>query len=45
MDRKIYDMIFREYDIRGIYGEDLTVDEAELLGMAFGTYILRKGEK
>lgn len=45
MDTGIYDTIFREYDIRGIYGEDLTIDEAELFGMAFGTYILRKGDK
>lgn len=44
MDTKIYDTIFREYDIRGIYGEDLTADEAALLGMVFGTYILHKGE-
>lgn len=41
---KIYDVIFREYDIRGVYGEDLTADEAELLGMAFGTVIRQKGE-
>lgn len=34
MDTKIYDAIFREYDIRGVYGENLTADEAELLGMA-----------
>lgn len=44
MDTKIYDAIFREYDIRGVYGEDLTADEAELLGMAFGTVIRQKGE-
>lgn len=36
--------IFRQYDIRGIYKEDLTTKDAELIGKAFGTYIRRKGE-
>lgn len=45
MNAKIYDTIFREYDIRGIYGDDLTVDEAELFGLAFGTYVRRRGER
>jgi len=31
--------IFRAYDIRGIYGEDLTDDVALDVGRAFGTYI------
>ena len=31
--------IFREYDIRGIYGTDLTEDVAYTLGRSFGTYI------
>lgn len=38
------DRIFREYDIRGIYGEDLTDEIAVVVGKAFGTYIKRKGE-
>ncbi|WP_419166543.1 phosphomannomutase/phosphoglucomutase [Candidatus Palauibacter sp.] len=29
--------IFREYDIRGIVGDDLTEEAAELVGRAFGT--------
>ncbi|HEB75286.1 MAG TPA: phosphomannomutase, partial [Nitrospirae bacterium] len=31
--------IFREYDIRGIAGSELTGDFAYLLGRAFGTYL------
>ncbi|HUT03234.1 MAG TPA: phosphomannomutase/phosphoglucomutase [bacterium] len=35
--------IFREYDIRGIVGEDLTVDVVAGIGKAFGTDIKRAG--
>jgi len=31
--------IFRTYDIRGIFGKDLTVETAEKIGKAFGTFI------
>jgi phosphoglucosamine mutase len=31
--------MFRAYDIRGIYGKDLTTDFAETIGKAFGTFI------
>lgn len=31
--------IFRAYDIRGIYGKDLTEETAELVGKAFGTLV------
>jgi phosphomannomutase/phosphoglucomutase len=31
--------IFRAYDIRGVYGKDLTTEVAEDLGKAFGTYV------
>ncbi len=31
-------MIFREYDIRGVYGKDLTDDVAETIGKAYGVY-------
>lgn len=31
--------MFRAYDIRGVYGKDLTLDIAETIGRAFGTYI------
>ncbi len=32
-------MVFRAYDIRGIYGEDIDESFAEKLGLAFGRYI------
>ncbi len=34
--------IFREYDIRGIVGQDLTPELAEQIGKAFGTTLRRK---
>ncbi|NLX44111.1 MAG: phosphomannomutase/phosphoglucomutase, partial [Chloroflexi bacterium] len=34
--------IFREYDIRGIVGAELTNSALEAMGRAFGTYILRR---
>ncbi len=37
--------IFREYDIRGIVGQDLDDGVVELLGRAIGTYFLGKGKK
>jgi phosphomannomutase/phosphoglucomutase len=37
--------IFREYDIRGIVGEDLTPETVEQLGKGIGTYFRRKGKK
>lgn len=33
--------IFREYDIRGIAGEDITPETAVLIGKAFGTFVRR----
>lgn len=36
--------IFRAYDIRGIFGKDLTLEIAENIGKAFGVYIGNKGE-
>ncbi len=36
--------IFREYDIRGVVGEDLTPDFSEEIGKAFGSYLIRKGK-
>lgn len=41
MDRHI----FREYDIRGIVGEQLTDDVVETLSLALGTYFARNGAK
>lgn len=42
---EINEKIFREYDIRGIYGTDLTEDFAFLFGQAFGSFIQEMGEK
>jgi len=35
----VFDTIFRQYDIRGIYGQELTETDAERIGWAFGKYI------
>lgn len=35
--------IFREYDIRGVVGKDLTLLTVELIGKAIGTYIKSEG--
>ena len=37
--------IFREYDIRGIVGDDLNEEVVVLLGKGIGTYLLRNGAK
>ena len=37
--------IFREYDIRGIVGKDLTPETVTLIGKAIGSYIRRQGGK
>ena len=37
--------IFREYDIRGIVGQDLDEATVEILGRAIGTYFLGRGQK
>ena len=34
---KVNSEMFREYDIRGVYGEDLSAEVAYLIGKAFGT--------
>ncbi|MCX5903514.1 MAG: phosphomannomutase, partial [Proteobacteria bacterium] len=36
------EQIFREYDIRGVVGVDLTPEVVENLGRAIGTYLIRK---
>jgi phosphomannomutase / phosphoglucomutase len=41
----ISERIFRHYDIRGIWGRDLTPEVAELIGKAFGTYAVRLSGK
>ncbi|HDJ24390.1 MAG TPA: phosphomannomutase/phosphoglucomutase [Candidatus Aminicenantes bacterium] len=37
--------IFRQYDIRGKIGEDLTLDSVGLLGQGIGTYFRQRGVK
>jgi phosphomannomutase/phosphoglucomutase len=37
--------IFREYDIRGIAGVDITEDDVVLIGKSVGTYLLKRGKK
>ena len=37
--------IFREYDIRGIVGEDLTDETVGILGLAIGTFLQQNGAK
>ena len=37
--------IFREYDIRGIVGQDLDEDVVGTLGLAMGTYFLGRGKR
>lgn len=41
---KLNPYIFRQYDIRGVVGEDLNEEFAKLLGQAFGTYAKKNGE-
>ena len=35
--------IFRQYDIRGIVGKDLTVEAARAVGRAYATYVVERG--
>lgn len=42
---KIDPTVFREYDIRGVVDKNLSLEFAELLGKAFGTYLLKRGTK
>ena len=37
--------ILREYDIRGVIGETLTIDDALAIGRAFGTAVVKNGGK
>ena len=45
MTSSVNPQIFREYDIRGIVGKDLTPDTVTSIGKAIGTYIKRSGGK
>lgn len=42
--KKINQNIFREYDLRGIYNEDLNEDVAYTIGKAFGSYMQERGK-
>ena len=42
---KINPNIYRGYDIRAIYGQDLNEDIAYTIGVSYGKYILQKGYK
>ena len=42
--KKISQNIFREYDLRGIYNEEIDEDVAYTLGKSFGTYMQLKGK-
>lgn len=42
---KIPEHIFRAYDIRGVYGEEITEKAAMWIGRAFGTYIGGTGKR
>ena len=37
------EVIFREYDIRGVFGRDFDLADVEKLGRAYGTYLGSKG--
>ena len=38
-------LIFREYDIRGLVGTDLTADAVELIGKGYGTFAAGRGAR
>ena len=42
---QINPQIFREYDIRGVVGEDLNERIIERIGKAYGTYMRKLGKK
>lgn len=42
---RINPQIFREYDIRGVFGDDLNEEIIERIGKAYGTYMRKGGKK
>lgn len=42
--KKINSKIFREYDVRGIFGDEINEDVAYTVGRAFGSYVWELGE-
>ncbi|MFQ5894373.1 MAG: phosphomannomutase/phosphoglucomutase [Nitrospinota bacterium] len=45
MEAKLNPLIFREYDIRGVVGQDLTQDTVRLLGRGIGTLLFQEGAR
>lgn len=45
MTERVNRRIFRQYDVRGIVGQDLTEGVVEQLGKGYGTYITALGKK
>lgn len=43
MTEEINPHIFRQYDVRGVVGRDLTDNVVEQLGKGYGTYVARRG--
>ena len=41
---EINKLMFREYDIRGIYNEDINEEVSYLIGRAFGSNLKRMGK-
>lgn len=37
--------MFREYDIRGIAGQDMTEEDVRLIGKGIGTFLVRNGAR
>lgn len=44
LTKNINENLFREYDLRGIYGTDITEDVSYTIGRSFGSYISEMGE-
>jgi len=44
MTENINPQIFRQYDVRGIVGQDLTPEVVQQLGKGYGTYVVRAME-
>ena len=44
LTKEINPKMFREYDLRGVYGTDITEDISYTLGKSFGSYIQKQGE-
>jgi phosphomannomutase/phosphoglucomutase len=45
MTQQVHPRIFRQYDVRGIVGQDLTDSVVEELGKGYGAYMRRQGKK